>query len=150
MGSREVSDFPELVKDKTTESLSDAELFRKLCPYYLAMGMTADEYWNKEPELCVYYRDAQRLKRQQAEEEAWMHGFYTYVALMRTSPLFRDLVKNGKPEPYFEKPVGFYEPTEEAKKQEEVKKELSVRDKLDEWIAKVNRSKKKKEETNGR
>lgn len=150
MGSRELSDFPELVKDKTAESLSDAELFRKFCPHYLAMGMTADEYWNQDPELCIYYRDAHRMKRQQAEEDAWMHGFYTYSALTKASPMFRDWVKDHKPEKYFEKPIGFFEPLAEVKKQEERKQELAVRDKLDEWMAKVNRSKKKKEETNGR
>lgn len=72
-----------------------------------------------------------------------MHGFYVYNALAKASPLFRDWVKDHKPDPYYEKPIGFFEPVEEVKKEAERKQEFSVRNKLDSWISRVNRSKKK-------
>ena len=147
MGSREVDDFPSLEQN---QALTDAQIIRKFAPHYIAMGMSATEYWEGDPRLCIDYRKAHRIKRQQAEEDAWMHGFYVYNALCKTSPLFRDWLKDHKPEPYYEKPIGFFEPLEDVKKQEEQKKELTVRNKLDDWMAKVNRSMKKKEKANER
>ena len=129
--------------------LSDGEICKKFCADYLAMGMSLDEYWNGDAELCRYYRQANRYRREQANQDAWLHGFYVYTALINVSPLFRDWVKNHKPEPYFDKPIPLYEVPKEEKQQRETEAELEIQDKLKDWIVRANKIRKKKEVANG-
>lgn len=143
MGSSEViCYFPQNDGAEESALLSEADILRKFCPHYLAMGMSADEYWHGDAELCRYYREAYAMKRQAANEDAWMHGFYVYSALKKASPLFRDWVKDHSPEMYFEKPIPFFEQSEEVRKQEEMKQDLDVQDTLRSWIHKFNKNKK--------
>lgn len=53
-------------------------------PTYLAMGMTADEYWNGDPYLAVMYQKRQELINAQKNSDAWWQGFYVYDAISTT------------------------------------------------------------------
>lgn len=91
-----------------------------MCPQYLAIGMTADEYWNGDPDLVKAYRKAEQIRLERQNYESWVQGAYIYEALCDAAPVFRDFVKNGtKPRPYRDKPFDFNTKpkTENQKKQ---------------------------------
>ena len=67
------------------------------------MGMTYDQYWNDDCTLVKYYRQADRIKSERKNQDAWLQGMYFYDALIRVSPILRAFVRKGtKPEPYVE------------------------------------------------
>ena len=120
-----------------------------MCPDYLAMGMSLDEYWYGDAELTTYYRKAHRLKRRQANQDAWMQGFYVYHAMQCVSPLFRDWVKDHRPEKYMNEPLDLYPDTEDNKsvdQEREDAKELANQATIKAWINRVNRLKSEKKE----
>ena len=93
------------------------EKFYELFPYYLAIGMTYDQYWNDNPLLVKSYRKAAELRKEQRNEELWLQGMYIYEALCDVSPVLNANAKKGtKPHPYSEKP---YAITESQRKYEE-------------------------------
>ena len=141
MGSSQVSDyFPER-KDYTETTYG--EIARRLCPDYLAMGMSLKEYWEGDPENYEYVREAHRLKRKQANFDAWLNGLYVYSALQRVSPLFRDLIKDHKPEDYLTEPIELYakEQTVQEEQVKEDERELANQAKVKAWVERVNRLK---------
>lgn len=71
----------------------------------MALGMTPEEYWDGDSELCRYYRKAFELKTKLQNQQAWLQGMYFYEALIDASPVFHDLAKRGtKPHPYSSEP----------------------------------------------
>ena len=50
-------------------------------PYYLALGMTYNQYWYASPRLVCDYRKADQLKQDRYSQEAWLQGYYTYNAV---------------------------------------------------------------------
>lgn len=53
-------------------------------PYYLAMGMSYELFWEAEPSLAVAYRKADSIRRRRMNEELWLNGIYTAEALAST------------------------------------------------------------------
>ena len=90
-------------------------LFWEAFPAYLAMGMSSDDYWNGDAEMCVAYRRARKEQLELADTMAWRQGLYFYHALGCTAPLFA--LKPQKALDYI-KPFGFGDKkiqTEESK-----------------------------------
>ena len=92
------------------------EIFEELCPYYLAIGMTMDEYWDAAPHLARWYRQAHKMRVEQKNQELWLQGLYVFnafgVVLANAFP------KKGATEhKYLEKPIDLFpkpgEPTQE-------------------------------------
>ena len=97
------------------------EIFEQQCPYYMAMGMTAQEFWEGDPHLVVYYRKAHELKLEVLNDLEWRMGFYNYTAFnVVLANAFRK--KGTKPIDYLEKPLPIREPTEAEKKAEQQRK----------------------------
>ena len=44
--------------------------------------MSSTEYWDGDALLPKYYRKAYRMKQDNANQQAWLHGLYIYDALM--------------------------------------------------------------------
>lgn len=63
---------------------SYTEIFEELFPYYLAIGMSYEQFWIYPPELAKAYRKADELKKHRANEELWLAGIYTAEALSST------------------------------------------------------------------
>ena len=98
-------------------SFTYTEKFYELFQYYLAIGMTYDQYWNDNPTLVKYYRKAAELRKEMKNEELWLQGMYIYEALCDVSPILHAYAKKGtKPQPYSEKP---YAITNTQREQEE-------------------------------
>lgn len=83
-----------------------SEVFNELCPYYMSIGMSYDEFWNGDVSMVAAYRKADELRLKQKNYELWLQGMYMYEALCDASPLFRFTMKSGtiKPEPYVKEP----------------------------------------------
>lgn len=72
------------------------------------MGMTWEQFWEQDSALVKDYREAQKIRIDQINYEAWLHGLYIYEALCNASPLFRSFSKSGtRAGPYPEKPHEF-------------------------------------------
>lgn len=81
------------------------DVFIKRFPYYLSIGMTEEQYWDKDCLLTKYYREAEEIRTEKANQMAWLQGMYIYDALARISPILRAFTKKGtKAQPYPEEP----------------------------------------------
>lgn len=93
------------------------EIFDKAFPHYLAMGMTYDEFYNKDHTLTIAYREAYKMKREQINEQLWLQGAYVYEAVARLTPLFNPFAKHPKPEPYLKKPYPLFNDDKSGEKE---------------------------------
>jgi hypothetical protein len=87
----------ELSQDLIPKTLT--EVFLRVFPQYLAMGMSYDEFWRGPASLVKAYREAEELRRQQEEWARWRQGAYFYDALLRVAPVMRASFGGGKVEP---------------------------------------------------
>lgn len=107
--------------------------------------MTEEQYWDKDCLLVKYFREAEELRIQKANQQAWLQGKYIYDALACVSPIFRSFSKKGtKATPYLEEayPIG-----KEAIKMAEEKKKKQTYDKaklyMETYMANYNKKFKK-------
>lgn len=103
-----------------------ADMFTGLCPYYIAMGMTYDEFWNCNTKVHKAYRDAWEQKKQFGNWERWMQGAYIYDALLRVAPVMRAAFSKTRVEPgkYPEEPYPLSQ--KEATNREEAKRQARL------------------------
>lgn len=93
-----------------------ADLFEEAFPYYLAIGMTYEQYWEQDSELVKYYRKAQEIKRDEANWAAWLQGLYVYEAIADISPILHAFAKKGtRAREYSKKPYEFNKPSKPVK-----------------------------------
>ncbi len=97
------------------------ELFELNCPYYMAIGMTYEEFWDKDSTLVRYYKKADELRRDQRNHDMWLQGAYFYSALCSAAPAFRAFSKHG-PNEYLDAPF----PLSERSQEEENRKRLEA------------------------
>lgn len=94
--------------------------FYEAFPYYLAIGMTPEQYWDGDPELVKYYRKAEEIRNEKRNQELWLQGMYIYEALCDASPIFHAFAKKGtKPRPYSTAPYALT--VKEQRREKEVK-----------------------------
>ena len=67
-----------------SEAVSPKAIFDEAFPYYLAIGMTYELYWDDKPELVVPYRKADILRQKRANNDAWLQGVYFRMAVAST------------------------------------------------------------------
>lgn len=103
-----------LSNDKSTDEGSEREnrfaspfpytdIFNSKFPYYLSIGMTEEQYWDRDCCLVKFYREAEDLRKERMNQEAWLQGMYFYDALARVSPILHAFAKKGtKAQPYVE------------------------------------------------
>lgn len=105
---------------------SYSEQFHEHFPYYLAIGMTYELYWEGDPQLAKAYRKAYELQRQRVNENQWWQGMYIYNALCCVAPIFRDFGKKGtKAHPYPDAPYAIDK--KQQKIQSEIKEQRNIR-----------------------
>ena len=103
--SSSLSTTEEVGQHRSTSSFTYTEKFYELFPYYLAIGMTAEQYWDGDPSLVKYYRKAEELRNDKRNQELWLQGMYIYEAICDVSPILHAFAKKGaKPIPYASKP----------------------------------------------
>lgn len=115
--------------------------FEEAFPYYLSIGMTPEQYWDDDVELCKFYRQKAKIDLDRENQSLWLQGMYIYETLLRVSPAFNALSKK-KPEKYMEKPYEFNTGTkQEEKPADQQEKKLNENyDKLTAWMKSVNKN----------
>ena len=109
---------------------SYSEIFLAKFPYYLSIGMTEEQYWDRDSTLVKSYRKAEELRKERVNQEMWLQGMYIYDAISRLSPILRAFAKKGtKAQPYVEEAYPINKKTvEEAElKKEKAKSEKGLR-----------------------
>ena len=87
--------------------LTFAELADELCPVFMSMGMSYNDYWYGDYTQLQHYSKAFEMQRERANYDAWLQGAYVYDALCMVSPILHAFAKNGtKPTPYHKEPYG--------------------------------------------
>ena len=95
------------------------EQFYEVFPYYLSIGMTYEQFWEGDPTLCKYYREAEEIRNEKKNQELWLQGMYIYEALGDISPVLHAFAKKGtKPQPYTETPYAITKKQVEKQKRE--------------------------------
>ena len=105
-----------------SESISLTDFFKENFPYYLAMGMSYEEYWHGQFYLVKSYQKAYELKQEIKDYDFWKQGLYFYEALIDVSPILQAFAKKGtKPRPYPDKPYGLKITEQEAEEDKQRK-----------------------------
>ena len=111
--------------NSSAPSLTYTEKFYELFPYYLAIGMTYNQYWNDDPTLVRHYRKADEIRKERRNEELWLQGMYIYEALCDVSPVLHAFAKKGeKPQPYSERPYAITETQHRRVEEEKERKRI--------------------------
>lgn len=113
--------------NKEKELTSYSEIFEKSCPFFMAIGMTYQEFWYEDCWIAKSYLEAYKIKKEQLNEQFWLQGVYIYEALIDVSPILHAFCKKGtKPIPFPKEPYPLFkkENKEEEKAKEREKAEI--------------------------
>ena len=91
---------------------------------YLAIGMTHEEFWEKESWLVKCYREAQKIRNESDNFHAWLSGVYVLKALQTGIPVvLNGIAKQSIRLPEFpEKPIDLVG----TRKEEQEKKQMEL------------------------
>lgn len=98
------------------------ERFEELCPIYMAMGMSYEQFWDGDPAMATVFQKAQRLRLKQEDERLWRQGLYFYDALCCVAPALQAF-RPSKPTPYPAKPYSMKERAEDGTEIDERERE---------------------------
>lgn len=98
---------------------SYTEIFNEAFPYYLSVGMSYELYWHGEPNLVKAYREADEMRVDRMNYEAWLQGLYVYQAVGALYPVFNPFSKQKKAEEYLKEPIVITERARNQKAMEE-------------------------------
>lgn len=134
--------------NQEVESISYTKSFEECCPIYMSYGMSYNDYWYGPAYMTKFYRESNKLKLKQQDENNWMLGMYVYEAILDCSPILHPFSKKGtKPLPYSEKPYladKLEVKTEEEKQQEIENERLIAQIQFNNWFHATERQFKKK------
>lgn len=103
------------------------EIFEKKCPYFIAIGMTYDQFWRDDPTIALAYKKSNKLLQEINKWNNWEEGMYTYEALCKVSPVLHAFAKKGtKPLPFSEEPYGLKQLRGEKEEKEEIIEEQQI------------------------
>lgn len=108
----------------SSPSFTYTEKFYEQFPYYLSIGMTPEQYWDGDPALVKYFRQAEEMRVERRNYEMWLQGLYVYEAICDVSPILHAFAKKGtKPQPYSDQP---YAVTASQRKRAEEEREREI------------------------
>ena len=117
------------------------QVFNEACPCLMAIGMSYDDFWYKDPMIAKAYIEADKIRRKRKNEELWLQGYYNYIAFSYITPVLQFGAKRGtKIVPYPSEPI--------ALSQEELErnKEIERQNRLNNLKQKLIKSSTKKKE----
>lgn len=98
------------------------------------MGMTYQEFWEKDPTISKTYLEAFKIRQKNEvkskEWEIWKQGMYVYEALVDVAPILHAFSKAKKPLPYPEKPYGIEQLENDGENELEKKKKEEENERL--------------------
>ena len=115
--------------------------FYEVFPYYLSIGMTPEQYWDGDPLLPKYYRQADEIRQKRRNQDLWLQGMYIYEALCDVAPILNAFAKRGtKPTPYSDHPYSLTnKERENEKKLQEKRDREKARRYMEAQMAKLNK-----------
>ena len=105
------------VGTQSTKSYTDT--FNEVFPYYLSIGMSYELFWFGEPNRVKAYREAESMRTDRMNYEAWLQGLYVYQAVGALYPVFNPFSKQKKAEEYLKEPIVITERARNQKAMEE-------------------------------
>ena len=127
----------EIPEPPTKQTIS--EIFEKVLPFYIAIGMPPAEFWDGDVTLVKAYRKAYEYKKQEWNVQAYLNGMYVYDALIRVAPIFHAFAKKGtKPMEYRDKPIEILTSLHQQKA-EEINKSRDMQLRMIEKFKKINK-----------
>lgn len=110
----------------------------------MSFGMTAEQYWDGDPGMVKWYREAQRVRNEQANRDAWLQGLYVYNAICSAHPLFNPYAKRAKAKPYPDKPFDLFVPVKTERERREEAERTKAATEFAAWADKFNKRMRKK------
>lgn len=109
------------VEKSNQETLTSfTKYFEKICPFFLAIGMSYEQFWYDDCWIANAYLKAYRIKKEQLNEQYWLQGMYFYEAILDASPVLRAFSKSGtKPIPYSKEPYPLFKKTDKKEKEKQ-------------------------------
>lgn len=124
--------------DDKIKSSSLTKVFEEQFPYFLAIGMSYEEYWHGNCWLTQYYLKAWKIKREMRNEELWLQGAYFFEALCDIAPVICAYPKRGaKPHEYLKEPFPLHKKTKEEEEREAERERDKALDFFKKWAASV-------------
>lgn len=117
------------IESNNAEHIFLSKKFEELCPFFISIGMTYEQFWYEDLTIAKMYLKAYRIKQEREIEmdqwHMWKQGMYIYEALCDVSPVLHAFSKSGtKPLPYPEVPYGMDRYKEQIEKKEPTKQEV--------------------------
>ena len=54
------------------DSPKPGEIFESVCPYYMSIGMTYEQFWDGDNDLPVYFRKADKMRTDKENLLMWI------------------------------------------------------------------------------
>ena len=113
MDDGEISEGESPPPSSEEDHRSFSEVFREVFPWYMAIGMSYDEFWNQDPFLAVYYREAHEFKRDEENQKLWLGGLYSFIAISTALSNIHLDGKKHKVNQYLREPIRIRPKTDE-------------------------------------
>ena len=88
------------------------------------MGMSYELYWDGEPGAVRFYREADRIRQERANESAWLQGAYIYDAIGKLAPILNGFVKKPKAEPYPKQPYDIFPERKKESEEDQARRQM--------------------------
>ena len=118
--------------DEVEASRTMKNIFEEVFPFYLSIGMTYEQFWEGQPSLVVFYRQADELNRKRRNQEMWLQGRYIYEAIGSFAEILPAFPKKGaKVHPYMDEliPITMAE-ADECKEREKKEKMERIKQRM--------------------
>jgi len=144
-----------IAKSKQVEHIFLYKQFEEVCPFFISIGMTYEQFWYDDVSIVKYYLKAFQMNEKRKLEydrwARWEQGLYVYEAICNASPILRAFSKATKPLPYPQKPYGVDEIKNKKVDKEQKQKVQLLRTQIffENWAKAATDRFKEKGENNG-
>lgn len=110
-------------------------MFRSVEPYYLAIGMSDEQFWHGDVWLVETFREAHRMKVEMRNQELYLQGLYNFRGYGAVIANFAQSFskKKGKQEGYLKEPIRITPMTAKEKRKKERAEVRALRRQLEMW-----------------
>lgn len=126
----------EKVANKPSEKVTLGEELVALCKYYMAMGVSWDEYWYGDYCKLKFYEANYYNQKELKNQELWLEGFYSYLAVSTSlSQMFNPQANARYPEKPIEFTAGKTKTAEEKQKEAMKRMQAQLEAQIQQWRA---------------
>lgn len=120
------------------------EIFEKVVPFYLSIGMTWDQFWNQDSTMVKYFREAEKIRVNNRNTEMWIQGAYIYKVMEAFAPILPAFPKkNARVGDYLSEPLSLSEEEEKSKEERKARRDADKGIKMmNDWMQRVNNKRK--------